>query len=252
MGERTSYEPGTFSWAELVTSDSAAAKAFYTALFGWQSEDTPIPGDGVYTMANIDGKTVAAMYEASDQPPHWNSYVTVAGVDESASRASELGATLLAEPFDVMEVGRMAFLQDPTGAALALWQPRAHIGAGLVNAHGALSWNELATPDPEAAKTFYAALFGWEYQPFQEGYWVIQNAGRANGGLREQMEGEKGMPAYWLVYFGASDTDEAVEKAGANGGGVLAPAMDLPMGRIAVLRDGQGAVFAVYAGQMED
>ena len=79
-----------------------------------------------------------------------------------------------------------------------------------------------------------------------------ENAGRANGGLREQMEGEKGMPAYWLVYFGASDTDEAVEKAGANGGGMLAPAMDLPMGRIAVLRDGQGAVFAVYAGQMED
>src|SRR5438552_194226 len=142
MGERTSYEPGTFNWAELVTSDSAAAKAFYSALFGWQTVDNPIPDDGVYTIALIDGKSAAALYESNEQPPHWNSYVTVAGVDESASRVAELGGTLLAEPFDVMDVGRMAVLQDPTGAALALWEPRANIGAALVNAHGALSWNE--------------------------------------------------------------------------------------------------------------
>src|SRR5919202_6023236 len=104
MGERTSYAPGTFSWAELVTSDAAAAKAFYTSVFGWEYRDNPIPDGSVYSTALRDGKDVAALFASDEQPPHWNCYVTVESVDASAARARELGATVAAEPFDVMDV----------------------------------------------------------------------------------------------------------------------------------------------------
>src|SRR3954471_14460484 len=130
MGERTSYAPGTLSWAELATSDADAAKGFYAAVFGWNYEDHPV-GDGqVYSVARRDARRVAALF-ASDEPPHWNCYVTVESVDDSTPRAAELGATVLAEPFDVMDVGRMSVIADPTGAALCLWEARTSIGAEL-------------------------------------------------------------------------------------------------------------------------
>ena len=119
MGERTSYAPGTFSWAELVTSDAAAAKSFYSRVFGWEYDDTPI-GDGqVYSMALRDGGQVAALYQ-SDQRPHWNCYVTVTSVDEATARAGERGGKILSEPFDVLDVGRMSVIGDPTGAGRPL------------------------------------------------------------------------------------------------------------------------------------
>src|SRR5262245_38611740 len=151
MGERTSYPPGTFSWAELVTSDADAAKTFYTSVFGWDYRDSPIPDGSVYSTALHDDKDVAALFTSSDQPPHWNCYVTVASVDESAARAGDLGATVVAEPFDVMDVGRMAVFMDPQRAALCLWEARSHIGATLVNTPGSMTWNDLITPDPEAS-----------------------------------------------------------------------------------------------------
>src|SRR3954447_16147409 len=107
MGERMSYAPGTFSWAELLTSDADAAKAFYTSVFGWEYRDNPVGEGIVYSTALRDGKDVAALY-SSDQPPHWNCYVTVESADGSAARAAELGATVAAQAFDVMDVGRMA------------------------------------------------------------------------------------------------------------------------------------------------
>jgi predicted enzyme related to lactoylglutathione lyase len=255
MGERTSYAPGAFSWAELATSDADAAKAFYTSVFGWEYEDNPI-GDGqVYSMARRDGKDVAALF-SSDQPPHWNCYVTVASADESAARAAEHGGRALADPFDVMDVGRMAVVADPTGAALCLWEPRRHIGAALVNAPGAMTWNDLVTPDPDAAASFYGALFGWttEEMPEAGGYRVIKNGERSNGGIvrldPERMGAET--PPSWMPYFGHEDVDRLVEEVGGLGGRVFNGPVQMPQGSIAVLGDPQGAVFAVWTGRYED
>ena len=255
MGERTSYAPGAFSWAELATSDADAAKAFYTSVFGWEYEDNPI-GDGqVYSMARRDGKDVAALF-SSDQPPHWNCYVTVASADESAARAAEHGGRALADPFDVMDVGRMAVVADPTGAALCLWEPRRHIGAALVNAPGAMTWNDLVTPDPDAAGSFYGALFGWttEEMPEAGGYRVIKNGERSNGGIvrldPERMGAET--PPSWMPYFGHEDVDRLVEEVGGLGGRVFNGPVQMPQGSIAVLGDPQGAVFAVWTGRYED
>jgi predicted enzyme related to lactoylglutathione lyase len=258
MGERTSYAPGTFSWVELSTTDADGAKGFYTGLFGWDAEDNPIPGDGVYTMLNLRGKPVAALYQQMEQegsagmPPHWNSYVTVEDVDATAARAKEFGGTLLAEPFDVMEVGRMSVVQDPTGAVFSLWQPRQHIGAQIVNDAGAFTWNELGTKDVDAAKRFYGDLFGWQFNEFAEGYWVIMNGERSNGAVRSQSPQESDIPPNWLVYFTVENTDESLGAVESAGGRTLVPPMDLGPGRIAVVADPQGAAFALYAGRVDD
>jgi uncharacterized protein len=249
MGERTSYAPGTFSWAELATSDADAAKAFYTQLFGWVYDDNPI-GDGqVYTMASRDGGTVAALF-GSDQPPHWNCYVTVASADDAAAKAAESGATVVAEPFDVMDVGRMAVIADPQGAALCVWEPRASIGATLVNQPGAMTWNDLLTADAAASAEFYGGLFGWttEEVPESGGYRVIRNGGRANGGMFPFSQG----PPAWIPYFGHEDVDRAVEEVASLGGRVLNGPMRMAQGSIAAVADPQGAVFSIWTGTYED
>jgi predicted enzyme related to lactoylglutathione lyase len=249
MGERTSYPPGTLSWAELATSDADAAKAFYTRLFGWEYEDNPAGEEGqIYSMALRDGHHVAALFKA-DQPPHWNCYVTVASADETAAAAKANGGGVMAEPFDVMDVGRMAVITDPTGAALCLWEPRKHIGATLVNTPGAMTWNDLVTPDPEGAAEFYGKLFGWTFEemPNAEGYRVIDNGGRSNGGVFPQ-DG----PANWLPYFGHDDVDRLVGEIEELGGTHHMGPAQLPNGRIAVLADPQGAVFAVWTGEYDD
>jgi predicted enzyme related to lactoylglutathione lyase len=133
------------------------------------------------------------------------------------------------------------------------WEPKRHIGASLVNAHGALAWNELASPDLDASAEFYRELFGWKVEPM-EGmempYMVIQTSeGHSNGGIRGAMENE---PTYWLVYFGADDIDAGVAKASELGATTLAGPMDIGVGKIGVLQDPQGAVFALYSGQFDD
>lgn len=251
MGERTSYPPGTFSWAELITSDAEAAKRFYTSVFGWEYRDDPIPDGSVYTTALRDGKAVAALFESHEQPPHWNCYVTVESADASAARASELGATVVAEPFDVMDLGRMAVITDTVGAALCLWEPRTHIGASLVNAPGAMTWNDLITPDPAESARFYGELFGWTTKEIEggEGYRVIFNGERSNGGM---MPARESMPPSWMPYLGHEDVDMLLKEVGGIGLQVFFGPMQLPSGRIAVVGDPQGAVFALWTGDYDD
>jgi predicted enzyme related to lactoylglutathione lyase len=250
MGARTSHAPGTFSWAELATSDADGAKAFYAQIFGWEYEDNPIGDDQVYTMASRDGGLVAALYATAAQPPHWNSYVTVASADETAAKAKELGAKLPAEPFDVLDVGRMAVLTDPQGAALCIWEPRTSIGATLVNTSGAMTWNDLLTRDPAASAEFYSALFGWttEEVPDFGGYRVIGNDERANGGM---MPAPDGVPA-WVPYFGHDDVAALVEQIPGLGGQVLNGPRRIWEGSIAMFRDPQGAVFCTWTGHYDD
>jgi uncharacterized protein len=252
MADRTSYPPGTFSWAELATSDADAAKSFYSSLFGWDYDDNPIPGGQIYSLARRDGKNVAALF-GSDEPPHWNCYVTVASVDETAGRAGELGGTVVAEPFDVMDLGRMAVVIDPTGAALCLWEARGNIGAELVNTPGAMTWNDLVTPDPDAAARFYGDLFGWttEEMPDSGGYRVILNGERSNGGIFAA-DPDAGTPPAWMPYFGHENVEDVVARAPDLGGRVYIGPMEILQGSIAVLGDPQGAVFAVWTGEYDD
>lgn len=258
MGERTEYRPGTFSWADLATTDLDGAKRFYGELFGWQAEDVPTGGP-VYAMCRLDGANVAAIGELPAEqrelgiPPHWNNYVTVASVDDAAGSVADLGGTVVAGPFDVMDVGRMASIQDPTGAYLNLWEARGSIGAERVNEPGCLTWNDLSTQSPETAHAFYEALFGWSFEkmPTDEvHYWVIFNGERSNGGVLRLRE--EGVPSFWMPYFAVEDADAAIERVAELGGGKLLGPIDVPTGRFAILHDPAGAAFAVSAGEFDD
>ena len=258
MAEFSSHVPGTFSWAELATTDQKAGVAFYRALFGWDVNEAPIGPDGVYSMFTMRGKEVAAGYTMRPEerqtgaPPHWNLYVTVANVDESVKKAEALGAKVFAPPFDVMDVGRMAILQDPTGAVFEVWQAKLHIGAKILNEPGALCWSELTTRDPKKAEAFYTALFGWTPKHAAPGspmqYTEFSNQGRPAVGMMEmpkQMPPQ--VPSYWMPYFQVDDCDGSVAKAKGLGGKAMMGPQDIPgTGRFAILTDPQGAMFALY------
>jgi predicted enzyme related to lactoylglutathione lyase len=258
MGERSRYEPGTFCWAGLATSDPAAAEAFYTSLFGWEAEELDAGPAGAYTMLRCAGKEVAILYaqqpaaRAANAPPHWTSYISVEDADATAARAAELGGeAVFRDPFDVLDAGRVAAIRDPGGAIVSLWQPRSRIGATLVNDVGALCWNELATTGLERAKAFYAELFGWEYETDEGGYASIRNVGRLNGGMREQSAAERGIPPNWLPYFTVESADETARQAAREGGSRLLETTEIHIGRFAVIADSQDAAFAVFEGKTD-
>jgi predicted enzyme related to lactoylglutathione lyase len=253
MGERDSYAPGTFCWADLGTTDAAAAQEFYSGLFGWDAEALPAGEGGVYVMFRLGGRDVAALYEMGESErnqlsAHWSSYVSVDDVEATAARATELEATIVAEPFDVMDSGRMAVLRDPTGAHVHLWQPGRHAGAGRVNEPGCMVWNELATTDIERAGAFYRDLLGWDAEADATGYATIRLGDGINGGMRPLRDGE---PPNWLLYFTVPSADDAVTHVRASGGEVLAGPVAVTVGRIAVVRDPQGAMFALYEGEVD-
>lgn len=255
MQESVEYKPGTFCWVELGTTDGEAAKKFYTQLFNWDFTDNPVGPSGVYTILKQNGKDVGALYQMPSEmtsngvPPHWMSYISVANADESAAKAKSLGATLMKEPFDVYTTGRMAVVQDPTGAMFALWQPGTHPGAGIVNTPNSLCWNELATRDTAKAGEFYSGVFGWEKNVQQMGpmtYTSFMNGERPAGGMYEPGPELGEMPPNWMVYFAVADADKTLARALELGGKSCVPPMDVPgVGRMAVMTDPQGAAFAV-------
>jgi uncharacterized protein len=249
MGERTSYTPGTFCWADLGTADPAAATEFYGALLGWKAESG---FDGGYTMLTLGGRNVAGLYQPPEDqpPPGWLSYPSVQDAETTTARARELGGTVLLEPHDV-GVGHGAFLQDPQGALIGIWQPGGHIGASLVNEPGAMVWNQLATSDVESAQRFYADLFGWSYEPLEgssEPYWQIRNEdGWLNGGVMG-LPGELVSP-HWLVMFTIADADAAAATVSERGGAVTVPPTDVPVGRFTAMADPHGAPFGLFEGE---
>ncbi len=245
-----SYAPGTPSWVDLASADVGASVAFYGALFGWQAPELA-PEAGGYRMFELDGVPVAGCgpIMMPGMPPAWTTYVSVDDADAAVGRVADAGGTVLAPPMDVLDVGRMAVFADPTGAACAVWQPRAHIGAGLVNEPGALVWNELSSRDTSAAAGFYSHVFGWAPVPVEMGAhdyteWHLGDA-LVGGMMAMPDEVPSEVPSYWLVYFGTDDCDATVSRAAAAGATVVVPATDIPPGRFSVLVDPGGATFAV-------
>lgn len=255
MPTMTTYAPGNFCWFELATSDQAAAKDFYSKVFGWTNNDTPMGPEQYYTTFEVDGKAVSAAYGMDKAqldrgvPSHWNLYVSVANCDVSTGKAESLGATVVMPAFDVMEHGRMSVIQDPTGAMVCLWEGRNHHGAQSVGETNNFCWWELNTRDTEKAKAFYTALFDWttggspEYTEWKSGESTI-------GGMMEIQADWGPVPPNWLSYVAVTNCDEIAEKIKSLGGSVMMGPMDIPnMGRFAVVADPQKAVFAIYQTQ---
>jgi predicted enzyme related to lactoylglutathione lyase len=249
------YSPGTPSWVELSSRDADASAVFYRDLMGW-STTKPGPGEetGGYRRFQQDGQDVAGLMgiDRDGQPTAWATYVTVADADAAANKVRAAGGGVIGEPMDVMEMGRMAHFLDPSGAAFGVWQPRTFIGADLVNEPNSLCWNELLTRDSEAGRKFYPALFGWvpgrpSFEGAPDSYTVWELGGRPVGGMM-QMTDEyfpPEVPPHWGVCFAVADCDATVAKARELGATITAEPMDMPIGRLAVMIDPQGASLSV-------
>lgn len=219
---------------------------------------------GDYVILSVETREAAALVAQGEEqrrqgiPPHWLSYISVPSADAAAAKARKLGGQVLMEPFDVGEEGRMALLQDPTGATFALWQAKQHKGITAYQESGALCWTELATKDAAAATAFYTQLFGWTAKaptdpamPYTE--WVLE--GTHFGGMMEINDqwgpAWKDIPSHWMVYFMVKDVDERTFRATTLGARVHVGPRDIPqVGRFAVLEDPQGAVFSLFHGKL--
>lgn len=247
MNRVTNYPHGTFSWADNSSSDPQRAKVFYMELFSWGKVEHPI-GDGVtYTVFQLEGADCAALTGMSPDQlkaglrSQWNNFVTVDNVDAMTDTVSANGGEVVYGPEDVFDAGRMLYIQDPTGATLNLWQPYNNIGAGIVNTVGAMSFNELWTPDVARAKAFYHALFGWEYE-FDGIFTRIYNRGRLNGGMLQLDD----VAPIWIPHFHVADVDAAIGRVKALGGAIeIDKHVDDDGARWSVVADPAGALFYI-------
>jgi uncharacterized protein len=270
MTRRTSYEPGTPCWVDLVTPDTAATTAFYTGLFGWRAGPTPgsaVPGHTTLTLADEPGRPVAAlMPHVAAAPPGtpalWTTYVSVADVDRSAAAVRAAGGQVFMGPADVPGQGRFALLFDPHGAHLGLWQADGFAGAGITDEPGTYCWSELTTRETGRSAEFYEAVLGWETVPEPTGTAAMSGVGRLGAGARWRTAGGRpvaGMallpgdrsptelPPLWQVYFAVTDCDATAARAVELGGSAATPPADTdtPAGRCATLTDPRGGRFSI-------
>jgi predicted enzyme related to lactoylglutathione lyase len=271
MSEQDRYIAGVPCWVDTTQPDPDAAAAFYASLFGWELEDSmPPDAPGKYLIARLGGKDVAAVGSQMDgAPPNatWNTYVWVEDADATAAKVRAAGGSVISEPFDVGEAGRMGVFADAEGAAFCVWQANNHRGAAVVNEPGSLNFNVLNTRDLEGAKSFYGAVFGWELVDAGGSMWALPAYGdfleRRAPGRRENMaaagaperfdetvaaatpipDDQPDTPAHWGVTFAVDDADAIAARATELGSKVVVPPLDAPWVRMTVITDPQGATF---------
>jgi len=272
MSAQDRYIPGVPCWIDTTQPDPEGAVAFYGDLFGWEFEDVmPLGSPGRYYVARIRGGDVAAVGskpQGAPPPAVWNTYVWVMDADETATKVRAAGGTVLMEPDDVGESGRMAVFGDPAGAAFHVWQANQHRGAAVVNEHGALNFNDLHTRDLAGARSFYGSVLGWEgLEVGDVSMWALPGYGdfleQRNPGTREYMaqmgaperfedvvaslssisDDEPDVLARWGVTFGVDDADAIAERAAELGGQVIVDPFDAPWVRMTIITDPQGATF---------
>jgi predicted enzyme related to lactoylglutathione lyase len=279
MPDRDGYIAGVPCWIDTSQPDPDAAAEFYGGLFGWELEQVmPPEAPGKYFMARLRGGDVAAIssqQEGAPGDPTWNTYIWVDSADETAAKVRDAGGSVLTEPFDVMDAGRMAVFADTEGAPFCVWQAGRHRGANVVNEHGSLNFNVLNTRDVERAKAFYGAVFGWDTLVLDGGFtaWTLEAYGdhleELDPGTRERVRsvgGPEGFenvvasvnpitddtPPHWGVTFAVDDADAIAARATELGGRVLAPPFDAPWVKMAVLADPQGATFVASQFVLEN
>jgi predicted enzyme related to lactoylglutathione lyase len=247
----SSWPAGTPVWVDLGVDDLAAAKSFYSDLFGWEylsgGEDS-----GDYLLAQIDGRAVAGVGPKQDpaMPTVWTTFLASDDVDVTSKKVTAAGGQLLAPPFDVMDSGRMAMAADSVGAVFGVWQAGTHIGAERVNEHGALCWNELHTRDYATARSFYSEVFDVSYQDVTEDDFVYSTIkrpldGREVGGIHHDTELAENVPNYWLAWFASDDVEATATQAVKLGSTLLMPVTESPLGRMAIVQGPQGEVFGI-------
>jgi predicted enzyme related to lactoylglutathione lyase len=272
MSEQDRYIPGVPCWIDTTQPDPEAAAAFYRELFGWELENVMPGGSPRYYIARLRGGDVAAVSSLPEGAPDtaaWNTYVWVDDADETAGKVRVAGGSVIMEPADVGDAGRMAVCADTEGAAFRVWQPREHRGAAIVNEPGSLNFNDLHSRDLDAARAFYGAVFGWDTIAMGGGnfVWALPAYGdfleQRTPGMRENMramgapdrfeeavaslqpiaDDQPDTQPHWGVTFAVDDADAIAARADKLGGWVVVPPFDAPWVRTTVISDPQGATF---------
>ena len=250
MPELTSYAPGVPCWIDIATTDMAQTTGFYGALLGWTFEDKGEEA-GNYHVAYVKGKQVAGLgpQMMEGQPCVWTTYISVEDADKTTEVAVAAGATVLVPPMDVMDLGRMSVLMDPTGAAISTWQPKDMAGAELANEPGGFAWNELNTRDVEGSTAFYSQVFGYEITGGDMGgmtYYEMKVGGNSIAGMMPMSEMVPAqVPNHWLTYFAVEDCDASTAKVKELGGQVMVEPMTIPAGRFSVCAGLLGEAFGL-------
>jgi predicted enzyme related to lactoylglutathione lyase len=256
VSERSSYKPGEFCWVDVLVPSTEAGAEFYGKLMGWEWADVGPEGRG-YGNFTFNGKRVAGMGPIPEEgmPPAWLNYIWTDDADATAAKIKEAGGTVMDEPFDILDAGRLAMCQDPQGAVFGIWEPKEVKGAELVNEIGSWTWNQLATTDVQAAEKFYGEVFGWKTaqpeladpdSPYFN--WAMEDSRWEEGiGGVMTIEGNfpDGTPPFWIVHHAVPDAAAALETAKSAGGQALTEVIEIPVGKLAALMDDQGAVFSV-------
>ncbi len=261
MVQETAKKQGTPNWVDCATTDLDASEAFYAAVFGWTAERATGSDGRAYSIQRLDGKLIGGIYELDERmrsmnvPPHWGTYVEVDDLDATLKRVTEEGGSVLGEPIDEPDVGKIAIIQDTVGAYLRLWHSEPGHCGEVFNIPGALTWNELNTKEPEKAAAFYSKVLGVEIE-MMEGptpYTLLKVDGRPVAGILKTTPEMGDFPPSWDVYFASDDVDATVKSVVAAGGNALREPFDIPgYARMAVLQDPQGAVFEVIKPKNPD
>jgi len=239
-----------FVWFEYVSKEPKKAQGFFGELFGWGTQEVPMP-QGAYQMIAVGAKTIGGYLPTpAGAPPHahWLTHLGVASAQESAAKVKSLGGTIAKEPIKIGDFGTMAVVKDPQGGVFALWQPaKAEEAPKVENGH--FCWNELGATDPDAAVKFYKAIGGFELESMNMGpetgtYNVLKSDGQPRAGIMKKMMPEA--PHAWLPYVQVANADATAEKAKRLGATVVVPPTDIPnVGRFTIFLDPQGAALGV-------
>ena len=258
MTTQNEFKQGEFCWIELSTKDVSQAKKFYGELFGWSFDDMPAGPGMTYSMAKLDGKHVGGLFEmgaemAKMMPTAWASYISVGDVDAITAKAEASGGKVMKPAFDVMDVGRMSVVADPTGAVFCLWQEKKGNRTMVKGEPGSLCWNEVFTTNVDRAGAFYRDVLGYGLEPHDMGpmgvYTLLKAPGVKDsvGGMMPMPKEMQGVPSHWLAYIAVTDVDASTKKATDLGAEVMAPPMDIPnIGRFSIVADPGGAAIALY------
>jgi predicted enzyme related to lactoylglutathione lyase len=252
---------GRFAWYELITTDTAAARAFYANVVGWGAQDASTP-DLAYTLLTSEGAQAAGLMDLPKDArkmgatPRWMGYVSVKDTDAGADRIKRLGGAVYVPPTD-SNIGRIVVVADPQTATFGLVKG---LKGGLaqpadLGKPGHVGWHELLAADWEKAFAFYGDLFGWQKAGADIGptgtYQLFSADGQRIGGMFTKRP-EDPVP-FWLYYFNIGDIDAAAERVKTAGGQVFKGPLELPGGGwIARCRDPQGAAFALQGTRSQD
>ncbi len=241
------------AWVDLSSSAAAGSREFYAKLFGWNTEVNADPAYGGYAVAKLGGKDVAGIgpTQNPNDPTAWMVYIGTTDSEALAKKVEAAGGTVIAPAFDVGDQGRMAVYQDPSGAFISSWEPKAMGGFQSNGAANTFGWAELNARGVDKAIPFYVKVFGWTVKesempdgapPYNE--FQIDGESIAGGQEMNPMVPAE-VPSHWLVYFEVPDVDKSFETARNAGAKEMMPPTDFPGGRFAIVTDPQGAAFGL-------